>query len=236
MGKNEQAAKNIVRRITLEQLKQAYQQGPSSLREMCAKAVAQEIGNWPQDTICEIADGVPMSMAYATIVGQMTKASLDMIHREHGPVPHPRLPEKPYSWNVTVGDPYGEPSPSFDCPSKVPRSAAMLVVFEIDHGPGYQEGIIYRISSNKKRTHWILWYGYEDPQSFNPTFIFVPAAWCSSGKSKKSEAAVLLLIDHWEFMKQEHDHDFSTGYHVIATGLITQDILSAIFSRIWLTS
>jgi hypothetical protein len=74
----------------------------------------------------------------------------------------------------------GEDFPAIDCPQSLPRRAVHVATVEWAWSPDHSRTDKLHLSTNKSRSHWILWKGYLDDNTWGPwRWEHSPYAFCA---------------------------------------------------------
>jgi hypothetical protein len=118
-----------------------------------------------------------------------------------------------------------------DCPLTRPRSARFVATVDVfSQTPIHQRRDEYWLSSNRRRSHWFLWLGYESDMWDGWEYLvyaFVPRRGLDA-----RQAAILLLQCGW---RGERDAGFLTEppESVIGEGLLRAAEVKAIMRSVW---
>ena len=124
------------------------------------------------------------------------------------------------------------PPQGIDPPEKPPRSARFVANLDMFSQSACNErSDTYRLSMNRKRSHWILWLGYFD-DNMVMKWVYVPYAIVPCSGVGAKEAATQMLEAAWLEEKQRGclDTPFEA---VIADGLLKVGELREIAARVW---
>lgn len=115
-------------------------------------------------------------------------------------------------------------------PANMPRTAKYIGQFEWAWGPNNCLLVAYYLSSNRKRTHWLLWLRlYDDNWSrWDKPYIYAHAP-----RQEVSEkvAAIYLLWDSWASDAQTTD--LSHFHWINEAGFLSVEELNAIGRGVW---
>ena len=140
-----------------------------------------------------------------------------------------KLPEKPNDFNCEyVGINW---TPTIDCPKERPRSAKFVVYVDWSWSPAHSRGGDYYLSTNKSRTHWILWNGNFDDWDSNK-WIFYPYAICPRKGIPAKTAAFYLVLEAWKNEMGEGEELYNKPFN-IQEGLLSEDDLDLIADLVW---
>jgi len=119
--------------------------------------------------------------------------------------------------------------PERNRPKSMPRTARFLVELEWSWGMFHERQSRYFVSSNRARSHWILWSrSYDDNEECwnEELYMYAPR----KGVPEKV-AAIYLLLDTMRYEVESHNLD---RFHWIEQeGLLDDDDLEAIAQEVW---
>ncbi|MBM3853011.1 MAG: hypothetical protein FJ399_07625 [Verrucomicrobia bacterium] len=125
-----------------------------------------------------------------------------------------------------------EPPRGIELPVKPPRSARFVARLDMYlQFPCNERSDTYRLSKNRKRSHWILWMGYFD-DNMEMKWVYMPYALLACGDTDAAAAARVMLEAAWLEEKRVGSLD-TTFEAVVADGLLTVDELREIAARVW---
>jgi len=118
----------------------------------------------------------------------------------------------------------------FERPAKCPRSATLLASGMWTWGPGNSRSDDYYLSTNRSRSHWILWVDWPDSMlEVGERFPADLRAYCLRSGIDRETAATLSLRTFWESEREElgGPPSFAGG------GLLSGDTLREIARDVW---
>ncbi len=121
--------------------------------------------------------------------------------------------------------------PGIDPPEKPPRSARFVARLDMfSYSPWHERSDTYRLSKNRRRSHWILWMGYYD--DLTDGMLYQPYAFLACGDTDAAGAAREMLEAAWT--EERRREWLSTPFEaVVADGLVKVDELRGIAARVW---
>ncbi|MCC7151070.1 MAG: hypothetical protein IT501_03650 [Rubrivivax sp.] len=125
-----------------------------------------------------------------------------------------------------------EPPRGIELPEKPPRSARFVARLDMfSQFPCNERSDTYRLSKNRKRSHWVLWLGYFD-DNMEMKWVYLPYAILACGGTDAAAAAREMLEAAW--LEEKRRGWLDTPFEaVIADGLLTVDELREISARVW---
>lgn len=112
-----------------------------------------------------------------------------------------------------------------------PSSAKLVAAVSWSWGPAHSASECYFISTNRKRTGWILWgkaYNEEDGR-----LMYAKLAHGSPyARNTAKMAAKKLLRAAWEAYRKQCGDDYVRGAHVDQEGLLTKDDIDEILANV----
>ncbi|MBV6475210.1 MAG: hypothetical protein MOGDAGHF_00727 [Rhodocyclaceae bacterium] len=122
--------------------------------------------------------------------------------------------------------------PGIDPPEKPPRSARFVARLDMFSQSACNErSDTYRLSKNRRRSHWILWLGYFD-DNMEMKWVYVPYAIVPCCGVGAKEAATQMLEAAW--LEEKQRGWLETPFEaVIDDGLLKVDELREIAARVW---
>jgi hypothetical protein len=129
-------------------------------------------------------------------------------------------------------DPYGENPPTFPHPRACPLTSKLVASF--DGGmPVYYETTFYRLSTNRQRSHWMLWESFGVDETGK--LYFIPVAWCPKKGIPAKMAVQELLRGLWLAHKEDGfdrpncmDRD-----SINEVGVISAEEFDSLMQEIW---
>jgi hypothetical protein len=92
----------------------------------------------------------------------------------------------------------------------MPRSAQFVGTAEWAWSPMHSRIDVYYISTNRKKSHWLLWKRWIDDSDYRWRWESALYVYGTKRDIPKKTAAIYLLIDAWdyerEFLELEHFH------------------------------
>jgi hypothetical protein len=137
------------------------------------------------------------------------------------------------SWIRTIPLPYTvlgpDDPPSSECPARMSSSAKHVASVCWSWSPANDRLDEYYITSNAKRTHWVLWFGYQHPLDYRQ--VREPRAYCSKeGLSDKAAAMLLLFM---LFRRDLDAHEDPGLWDEVKPGLLSAEEMSTLAAMIW---
>jgi len=129
----------------------------------------------------------------------------------------------PPGW-VTEEDRHVFTPPPIDCPEKLPQRAVHVGTVEWAWSPAHSRQDKLHLSTNKSRSHWILWTGYFDDDE-TMRWEHFPYAFCVKKGVPAKTAVVYLLLEGWKgdsYIPDEPPHYFTSA------GLLSADELNLV--------
>lgn len=125
-----------------------------------------------------------------------------------------------------------EPPRGIELPEKPPRSARFVASLDMfSQFPCNERSDTYRLSKNRKRSHWVLWLGYFD-DNMEMKWVYLPYAILACGGTDAAAAAREMLEAAW--LEEKRRGCLDTPFEaVIADGLLKVDDLREIAARVW---
>ena len=125
-----------------------------------------------------------------------------------------------------------EPPRGIELPEKPPRSARFVASLNMfSQFPCNERSDTYRLSKNRKRSHWVLWLGYFD-DNMEMKWVYMPYALLACGDTDPAAAARVMLEAAW--LEEKRLGSLDTPFEaVVADGLLTVDELREIAARVW---
>jgi hypothetical protein len=136
----------------------------------------------------------------------------------------------PTGW-VNVEDRYVFTPPPIDCPKKLPQRAAHVGTVEWAWSPAHSRQDRLHLSTNRIRSHWILWTGYFDDNE-TMRWEHFPYAFCVKKGVPAKTAAVYLLLKGW---KGDPDIPDEPPHYFTSEGLLSSDELNMVAEVFWRT-
>lgn len=123
------------------------------------------------------------------------------------------------------------PPQGIDPPEKPPRSARFVARLDMfSQSPWHERSDTYRLSKNRRRSHWILWMGYYD--DLTDRMLYQPYALLACGDTDAAGAAREMLEAAWT--EERRREWLPTPFEaVVADGLVKVDELREIAARVW---
>ncbi|MCC6143346.1 MAG: hypothetical protein IT368_06030 [Candidatus Hydrogenedentes bacterium] len=118
-----------------------------------------------------------------------------------------------------------------DPPEKPPRTARFVARVDMfSQSPWSARSDTYRLSKNRRRSHWILWLGYYD--DLTDRMLYQPYALLACGDTDAAGAAREMLEAAWT---EERRKDWLSAPFeaVVADGLLKVGELRDIAARVW---
>ena len=116
-----------------------------------------------------------------------------------------------------------------DCPTRFPRRTARLVAKVVGlYAPGNNSQDSFYLTTNAKRSMWILWAEFESFEE-DAKYICRPTAWCSRKGVARSVAAVELLSVTFKAVAES-----VSGYDcVVERGIVDGDTVMELVRDAW---
>lgn len=118
----------------------------------------------------------------------------------------------------------------FDCPKKMPRTAKYVGGVEWAWSPGHSRQDLYYLSTNRSRTHWILWFGYFDDYDTH-RWEHLPYAFGPKIGVSDKDAACELILAGWT--NEIKNGDVDQFHFVVSEGLLSLDDMLKIAECVW---
>ena len=119
--------------------------------------------------------------------------------------------------------------PAIECPAKMPGSAKHVASVCWSWSPANDRLDTYYLTSNSGRTHWILWFSFQDPEDYKQ--IRVPRAYCSKKGLSDKDAAMFLLF--MMFRREQDAGEDPGSWAEVTPGLLSSEQLSVLATMLW---
>lgn len=119
-----------------------------------------------------------------------------------------------------------------DCPRTMPRSAQFVAAVDMfSQSVAHERQDRYSISTNRPRTHWLLWHSYYDDEE-GEGWVHQIYAYMPRGELKAKEAAIVLLKSGWiaERASRALPHRIEG---IVDTGILSAAELDRIADEVW---
>ena len=178
---------------------------------------------------------MPCVLRSASSVRLLMDEGVRAIYARFGVPRPPCLPRTPSRLKITrckqlkFVDCEGEDWPVIDCPKRFPRTARFVCGLGSAYSPFHSWEDGYSITTNKGRSHWILWMLYEDPYYY--TKHKHPIAWCKRTGISEHDVCCYLLRAWWE--SQRDESDMKDYVYVVADGKLSHDEINVLRNEVW---
>ena len=161
--------------------------------------------------------------------GELLKFVVGAIEDRFGELPVPDLPAVDQDLQVSTRLVLDEVGPDIDCPRKLTRSARFVASTCIRGGLDISWPTRFHLSTNRSRSHWILWEEWEDEWY---RWQSEPVAWCRKKGLGPNEAACHLLRAIWQDAYDCWGEDWTPG-NLESGRLIPLPQLRILVHEIW---
>lgn len=141
-----------------------------------------------------------------------------------------KLPPKPESFECRYAGMNW--TRTIDCPADIPRTAKHVATVEWAWSPAHSRTDRYRLSTNRSRSHWILWTGYYDEDEFQK-WIYWPYAYGPKRGAPAKTAAMYLLLTGWQGEQREFESPSDPFHYLTRSGLLSGDELAMLSEIAW---
>jgi hypothetical protein len=126
-------------------------------------------------------------------------------------------------------------TPTIDCPKRLPRSARHVATIEWAWSPAHSRQDRLHLSTNRSRTHWILWNGYLDDNEWPTRWRHSPYAFCNKEGLDAKTAALYLLVAGWRGELAAYGSPDEPFHYVTREGLLSAAELNLATEIFWRT-
>lgn len=192
------------------------------------------VTQWRQIAVREVAGRAsecPVRDA-ALALQAATEAFLEDMYGPYASGPH-TAPPTPTGLEVICSDVISDNRPWFaghgiGVPKRIPRSATFFA-YECLAGVRFCAETWYSISTNRARTHWIMWVRIEDIESYG--FCTYPLAACPKRGLSRDRAAIYLLRRWWQIFRDTWEGE--RPMELYNTNVIEGGYFWALVDEIW---
>jgi hypothetical protein len=124
--------------------------------------------------------------------------------------------------------------PTIDCPKTLPRGAKYVATVEWAWSPAHSRQDSYHLSTNRSRTHWILWLGYIDEECWTAKWEHYPRAFCAKRGMPAKTAAFYLFLEGCRAERAQYDGSPEEPFHyVTGEGVLSSRELNLAAQHVW---